>query len=52
MGDDKHKFNDTISITYAKYFESMAANAVGIIRALEAAFGKDKVHKVIEEWAE
>ena len=52
MTEVLHKFNETISITYAKYFQSMAANAVGIIKALEKAFGKDNVHTVIKEWAE
>ena len=52
MGDNTHKFDETISITYAKYFHSMSTYAVGIIRALENAFGKDSVHKVIKEWAE
>jgi hypothetical protein len=52
MGEEKHKFNDKIPITYTRYFHSIASYSVGIIRALEEAFGKENVHKVIKEWAE
>jgi hypothetical protein len=52
MGDEIHKFDEIIPITYAKYFHSMATYTVSVIRALEKEFGKDNVHEAIKMWAE
>ena len=48
--EDSHKFNAKYEITYHDLLKNIYEGRISLIREFERVFGKDKVHKVVEEF--